>query len=116
VADIEKTNENEKIEKTEKSKSKPKQSVKKTDADKAKEKKANEKGAKKAAAAKKSKRSPLKWFREARSEFKKVTWPTPKQVVKNTGVVLVMLTIAGLAIWGVDLLLEYIFGLILIVE
>ena len=32
-----------------------------------------------------------KWFREMRSELKKVVWPTPKQVGKNTLVSLVMM-------------------------
>ena len=77
------------------------------------EKKTNEKNAKKAEAAKTPKKSPLKWFKEARSEFKKVTWPTPKQVAKSTSVVLVMLTIAGLAIFGFDRLLTWTFELIL---
>ena len=29
-----------------------------------------------------------KWFREFRSEVKKVVWPTPKQICTNTGVAL----------------------------
>ncbi|MCL2071772.1 MAG: preprotein translocase subunit SecE [Oscillospiraceae bacterium] len=85
----------------------------KTDKDKEKEKKQNEKNAKLAELAKKPKRSPLKWFKEARAEFKKVTWPTPKQVVKNTSVVLTMLAIAGISVWGLDKLLDFLFGLII---
>jgi len=81
--------------------------------DKEAEKKLNEKNSKRAEAAKAPKKSPLRWFKEARSEFKKVTWPTPKQVLNNTSVVLVILTIAGLSIWGFDLLLTWVFQLIL---
>jgi preprotein translocase subunit SecE len=81
--------------------------------DKEKEKKINEKNAKRAEAAKKPKRSFVRWFKDARSEFKKVTWPTPKQVVNNTSVVLVMLAIAGIAIWGLDNLLTGLFNLAL---
>ena len=36
-----------------------------------------------------------KWFREMRSELKKVVWPTPKQVSKNTLVSLVMMAAAA---------------------
>ena len=28
-----------------------------------------------------------RWFREMRSELKKVVWPTPEKVAKNTGTV-----------------------------
>ena len=44
-----------------------------------------------------------KYFRELRSELKKVVWPTPKQVVKNTLVVLVCVLIVGAFIWIFDL-------------
>jgi preprotein translocase subunit SecE len=81
--------------------------------DKEKEKKVNEKNARLAEAAKRPRKSPLKWFKEARAEFKKVTWPTPKQVRNNTSVVLVMLAIAGMAIWGLDQILEGMFSLAL---
>ena len=45
-----------------------------------------------------------KWFREMRSETKKVIWPTPKQVVNNTGVALGMLIVSALVLWGFDTL------------
>ncbi|MCL2036769.1 MAG: preprotein translocase subunit SecE [Oscillospiraceae bacterium] len=80
---------------------------------KEKEKKANERNAKLVAAAKKPKRSFFQYFKEARAEFKKVTWPTPKQVLNNTSVVLTMLAVAGIALWGLDQLLEQAFKLIL---
>ena len=44
-----------------------------------------------------------RYFRELRSELKKVVWPTPKQVVKNTLVVLVCVLIVGAFIWIFDL-------------
>ena len=31
-----------------------------------------------------------KWFRELKSELKKVVWPTPKQLATNTGVALLL--------------------------
>lgn len=42
------------------------------------------------------------YFRDLRSEFKKVTWPTRKQVVNNTIVVLVMVVLAGIVVGGLD--------------
>ena len=45
-----------------------------------------------------------KWFREMRSETKKVIWPTPKQVVNNTGVALGMMIVSAIVLWGFDTL------------
>ena len=43
-----------------------------------------------------------RWFREMRSELKKVVWPTPKQIVNNTFVALSVMVAAGIVIWAVD--------------
>ena len=43
-----------------------------------------------------------RYFRELRSELKKVVWPTPKQVVKSTLVVIACCLIVGLFIWAFD--------------
>ena len=43
-----------------------------------------------------------RYFRELRSELKKVTWPTPKQVLKNTLIVLASVVIVGIFIWMFD--------------
>lgn len=43
-----------------------------------------------------------KWFRELRSELKKVTWPSGASVRQNTGVVLVFVCVIGLFLAGVD--------------
>ena len=36
-----------------------------------------------------------KYFRELRSELKKVVWPTPKQVLKNTLIVVDCILVVG---------------------
>lgn len=36
-----------------------------------------------------------KWFREMRAELKKVVWPTKKQVLQNTVVVLISVLVIG---------------------
>jgi preprotein translocase subunit SecE len=50
-----------------------------------------------------------KWFREMRSELKKVVWPTPKQIVNNTFVALTVMTCAAILIWALDLVAGEIF-------
>lgn len=43
-----------------------------------------------------------RWFREMRSELKKVVWPTPKQIKNNTGIAVVVMIACGVVIWAVD--------------
>ena len=43
-----------------------------------------------------------KWFREMKSELKKVIWPTPKQVLNNTGVALLMMAACAVVLWLFD--------------
>ncbi len=51
---------------------------------------------------KKVKKDRGRWFREMRSELKKVVWPAPKTVAKNTGTVILYSLIVGAAIWIFD--------------
>ena len=44
-----------------------------------------------------------KYFRELKSELKKVGWPTPKQLLKNTLVVIACVLVVGVFIWTFDL-------------
>ncbi len=43
-----------------------------------------------------------RYFRELRSELKKVSWPTAKQVLKNTLIVVVCVLVVGVFIWLFD--------------
>ena len=43
-----------------------------------------------------------KYFRDLKSEIKKVVWPTRKQVINNTGVVLTVMVVVGLFLAGID--------------
>jgi len=43
-----------------------------------------------------------RYFRELKSELKKVVWPTPQQVLKNTLIVAVCVLVVGLFIWLFD--------------
>lgn len=42
------------------------------------------------------------WFREMKSELKKVVWPNRQTVVKNTGTVLLCSLVIGACIWIFD--------------
>ena len=42
------------------------------------------------------------WFREMKSELKKVVWPNKQTVVKNTGTVLLCSLLIGVFIWVFD--------------
>ena len=42
------------------------------------------------------------WFREMKSELKKVVWPNRKTVLKNTGTVLLCSLVIGACIWIFD--------------
>ena len=47
-----------------------------------------------------------KYFLELRSELKKVVWPTPQQVLKNTAVVVVCVIAVGVFIWLFDFIAQ----------
>ena len=42
------------------------------------------------------------WFREMKSELKKVVWPNKQTVLKNTGTVLLCSVVVGACIWIFD--------------
>ena len=45
-----------------------------------------------------------KWFKDMRSELKKVQWPTRKQTVNNTLIVIACVIVVGVCIWIFDYL------------
>ena len=47
------------------------------------------------------------------NELKKVHWPTKKELLKNTGVVLTVVISSTLLVWGLDSVLSSALGLIL---
>ena len=54
-----------------------------------------------------------KFFKDIRSELKKVIWPTRKQLINNTVTVLFACLFVGAIIWVVDAGLNYLLQLIL---
>ncbi len=53
-----------------------------------------------------------RYFRDLRSEFKKIVWPSKKQIINNTVVVLICMAITGVAIWILDWAFLNLFALI----
>ena len=52
------------------------------------------------------------FWKETKSEVKKVVWPTPKQVINNTVIVIVVVVLAAVFIGVVDFLFKTIAGLL----
>ena len=53
-----------------------------------------------------------KWFREMKSELKKVIWPTPKALRNNTLISLGMMLISAVGIWAFDEIAQMVVSLI----
>ena len=76
----------------------------------AEEKKTNAAPAKAVTAVKKDESKPgffkraAKWFREMKSELKKVVWPTGKQLFNNTLISVVVMVASAIVLWGFDML------------
>ncbi|MFZ2489665.1 MAG: preprotein translocase subunit SecE [Anaerolineae bacterium] len=48
----------------------------------------------------------IKYFREARAEMRKVTWPTREEALNLTGIVVAVTTVMALLLWGLDVVFE----------
>ena len=48
-----------------------------------------------------------KYFRELRSELKKVVWPTPHKVLKNAAIVVACVVFVGVFIWLFDFVAQF---------
>jgi preprotein translocase subunit SecE len=44
----------------------------------------------------------VKWFREMRSELKKVVWPTRQLTINKTIIAAVVMVVAGCVLWAFD--------------
>jgi len=49
----------------------------------------------------------VKFFKEIKSELKKVTWPSGKQVVNNTAIVIAVVAIVGVIIAILDTIFQW---------
>jgi len=57
--------------------------------------------------------TPLKFINQSKQELKKVVWPTKKQVINFTSVIIGVSIITGLFIGGLDYLFTQLVGLII---
>lgn len=48
-----------------------------------------------------------KWFHELKGECKKIVWPTRKQTVNNTTVVIAAVAVVGVFIWVLDAIFQF---------
>jgi preprotein translocase subunit SecE len=60
-----------------------------------------------------SKSNPLTFLQQVRSETKKVTWPSRRETVISTVMVLVMVVFAALFFFAADQLIGWILGYVL---
>ena len=54
-----------------------------------------------------------KWLRELKSELKKVQWPTGKQTVNNTVIVILCVLMVGACIWIFDAVANGVIGAVI---
>jgi preprotein translocase subunit SecE len=54
----------------------------------------------------------IKFLKDYKGEIKKIVWPGPKSVVKNTVIVLIMCVVIGAFIWAIDIGLNALLRLI----
>lgn len=52
----------------------------------------------------------ITFAQESRLEMRKVVWPTRQETAQMTGIVLLMVTIVGLSLWGIDAILLRLIG------
>ncbi len=55
-----------------------------------------------------AKTSPVEFLQEVRDESKKVTWPSRRELVISTIMVMIMVTVASLFFLGVDAALKWV--------
>lgn len=49
-----------------------------------------------------------KFFRDSKAEFKKVVWPSKKQLINNTTIVIIAMIISGIFVGALDAVLAQI--------
>jgi len=54
----------------------------------------------------------LIFAKEARTEVRKVVWPTRQEAIQTTGIVLVVTLLMSLLLWGLDSVLFWLVGLV----
>lgn len=58
--------------------------------------------------------TPVVFLKEVRDELKKVVWPTRDEIIRLTGVVVLVSLLVGLFLGGADFILTKLFELVII--
>ena len=53
-----------------------------------------------------------RFFKDLKGEMKKIVWPSKKQIINNTGIVLGVMAVVGGGIWIVDWIFALLRGLL----
>jgi preprotein translocase subunit SecE len=56
---------------------------------------------------------PVSFFKDLKSEIKKIVWPKPKMVFKNANIVLLMIFLVGIFVFVLDAGLVSLLGLVM---
>jgi preprotein translocase subunit SecE len=57
--------------------------------------------------------TPVSFLKEVRDELKKVVWPTRDEVIRLTGVVIIISVVVGIFLGGTDFILTKLVGLLI---
>ena len=57
--------------------------------------------------------TPVSFLKEVRDELKKVVWPTRDEVIRLTGVVILISVVVGIFLGGTDFILTKLVGLLI---
>jgi preprotein translocase subunit SecE len=57
--------------------------------------------------------TPVSFLKEVRDELKKVVWPTRDEVIRLTGVVILISIVGGIFLGGTDFILTKLVGLLI---
>ncbi len=57
-------------------------------------------------------RNAFLFAKEARTEVRKVVWPTRQETIQTTGIVLVVTVLTAVLLWGLDSVLFWLVGLV----
>ena len=52
-----------------------------------------------------------RFFKDLKGEMKKIVWPSKKQIINQTGIVIAVVTVCSLVVGGFDYLLNLLVGL-----
>lgn len=53
----------------------------------------------------------IRFFKDLKGEMKKIVWPSKKQIINNTAVVIAVVAVSSLVVGGFDYLLNLLIGL-----